>query len=67
MIYILDPHGALIEKRLGRNFDMGESFQAAIEAGNRFHCGSGSGRAKSLLEAKMGVADAHFLALKPAF
>jgi hypothetical protein len=27
----------------------------------------GSGRAKSLLEAKMGVADAHFLALKPAF
>jgi len=30
-------------------------------------CGSGSGRAKSLLEAKMGVADAHFLALKPAF
>ena len=35
-IYILDPHGALIEKRLGRNFDMGESFQAAIEAGNWF-------------------------------
>src|SRR5208337_2732297 len=36
MIYILDPHGALVEKRLGRNFDTGESFQAAIEPGNWF-------------------------------
>jgi hypothetical protein len=36
MIYILDPHGALIEKRLGRNIDEGESFQVAIEAGNWF-------------------------------
>jgi len=36
MIYILDPHGALIAKRLGRNFDMGESFQAAIEPWNWF-------------------------------
>jgi len=33
MIYILDPHGALIEKRRGRNFDTGESFQAAIGPG----------------------------------
>ena len=36
MIYILDPHGALIEKRLGRNFDEGESFQVAIEPWGRF-------------------------------
>jgi predicted cupin superfamily sugar epimerase len=44
MIYILDPHDALIEKRLGPNFDMGESFRAAIEPGNRFpaeHQGGG--------------------------
>ena len=43
-IYILDPHGALIEKRLGRNIDEGESFQVAIEAGNWFaaeHQGGG--------------------------
>jgi predicted cupin superfamily sugar epimerase len=36
MIYILDPHGALIGKRLGRNIDEGESFQVAIEPGSRF-------------------------------
>jgi hypothetical protein len=36
VIHILDPHGALIEKRLGRNFDAGESSQAAIEPGNWF-------------------------------
>src|SRR5208337_1077012 len=36
MIHILDPHGTLTEKRLGRNFDTGESFQAAIEPGNWF-------------------------------
>ena len=36
MIYILDPHGALIEKRLGRNIDEGESFQVAIEPWSRF-------------------------------
>jgi uncharacterized protein len=35
-IHILGPHGALIEMRLGRNFDMGESFHAAIEPGNWF-------------------------------
>ncbi len=35
-IYILDPLGALIEKRLGRNFDEGERFQVVIEAGNWF-------------------------------
>ncbi len=43
-IYILDPHGALIEKRLGRNVDSGESFQVAIEPGSWFaaeHCGPG--------------------------
>ncbi|MGA2228229.1 MAG: cupin domain-containing protein [Syntrophobacteraceae bacterium] len=36
MIHILDPHGALIQKMLGRNFDKGESFQAAIEPGSWF-------------------------------
>ena len=36
MIYILDPHGALSEKRLGRNIDEGESFQVALVAGSRF-------------------------------
>jgi len=35
-IYILDPFGSLIEKRLGRDFDKGESFQVAIEAGSFF-------------------------------
>ena len=35
-IHILGPHGALIEKRLGRNIDEGESFQVAIEAGYWF-------------------------------
>jgi len=35
-IHILDPLGALVEKRLGRDFDKGESFQVAIEAGNFF-------------------------------
>jgi uncharacterized protein len=35
-IYILDPHGGLTEKKLGRNVDNGESFQIAIEAGNWF-------------------------------
>jgi hypothetical protein len=35
-IHILDPLGALIERRLGRDLDKGESFQIAIEAGNWF-------------------------------
>jgi uncharacterized protein len=35
-IHVLDMHGALIEKRLGRNFDTGESFQIAIEPGSWF-------------------------------
>ncbi len=35
-IHVLDPHGALIEKRLGPDFDAGESFQAAIEPENWF-------------------------------
>ncbi|HYA43106.1 MAG TPA: cupin domain-containing protein [Syntrophobacteraceae bacterium] len=35
-IYILDPFGSLIDKRLGRDFDKGESFQVAIEAGSFF-------------------------------
>ena len=35
-IHILGPHGALIEKRLGRNIDEGESFQVAIEPWSRF-------------------------------
>jgi predicted cupin superfamily sugar epimerase len=32
-INILDPLGALIEKKLGRNLIKAESFQMAIEAG----------------------------------
>jgi uncharacterized protein len=35
-IYIFDPHGALIEKRLGRHTDEGESCQVAIAAGSWF-------------------------------
>ena len=35
-INILDPLEGLIEKKLGPNFDAGESFQVAIEAGNWF-------------------------------
>ena len=35
-IHVLDPHGCLIEKKLGPNFNKGESFQVAIEAGNWF-------------------------------
>ena len=35
-IYVLDPLGGLIEKKLGRNFDKGEFFQVAVEAGNWF-------------------------------
>ena len=35
-IHILDPHGDLTEKKLGRNFNKGESFHVAIEAGNWF-------------------------------
>jgi predicted cupin superfamily sugar epimerase len=35
-IHVIDRQGGLIEKRLGRNFDKGESFQVAIEAGNWF-------------------------------
>ena len=35
-IHILDPHGALSEKRLGPNFVKAESFQVAIVAGNWF-------------------------------
>ncbi len=35
-IHVLDMHGALIEKRLGRNFNSGESFQVAIEPGSWF-------------------------------
>ncbi|MGO9022680.1 MAG: cupin domain-containing protein, partial [Syntrophobacteraceae bacterium] len=34
--HLFEPHGGLVEKRLGRNFDMGESFQAVMEAGNWF-------------------------------
>ncbi len=44
MIYILDPHTALIERRLGRNIDKDESFEVAIEPGNWFaaeHQGGG--------------------------
>ena len=52
MIYILDPHTALVEKRLEPNFDMGESFRAAIEAGNRFHCGSGRAGLKACWKRK---------------
>ena len=36
LIHILDPHGGLTKKRLGRNFDMGESFQVAIGPGSWF-------------------------------
>ena len=36
VIYILNPFGGLTEKRLGPNFDRGESFLAAIEPGNWF-------------------------------
>ena len=35
-IHIFDPHGAVSEKKLGSNFDKGESFQVAIEAVNWF-------------------------------
>ena len=35
-IHVIDPHGGLVEKRLGRNFDKGEAFQVAIEPGNWF-------------------------------
>jgi len=35
-IYVLDRNGGLTEKRLGRNVDIGESLQVAIEAGNWF-------------------------------
>jgi hypothetical protein len=35
-IHVLDPLGDLIEKKLGPNFNKGESFQVAIEAGNWF-------------------------------
>ena len=35
-IHVLDPHGGLTEKKLGRNFSKGESFQVAIEAGYWF-------------------------------
>ncbi len=35
-IHVFDPLCGLIEKRLGRNFNKGESFQVAIEAGNWF-------------------------------
>ena len=35
-IYVLDSPGMLTEKRLGPNFEAGESYQVAIEAGNWF-------------------------------
>jgi hypothetical protein len=35
-IYVLDRHGGLTEKRLGRNVDIGESLQVAIDAGDWF-------------------------------
>ncbi|MGA3114382.1 MAG: cupin domain-containing protein [Syntrophobacteraceae bacterium] len=35
-IYVIDPLGGLIEKRLGRNFENGESFQADMEAESWF-------------------------------
>ncbi|MFZ0927846.1 MAG: cupin domain-containing protein [Syntrophobacteraceae bacterium] len=35
-IHLIEPHGGLVEKRLGRNFDNGESFHAVMEAGNWF-------------------------------
>jgi predicted cupin superfamily sugar epimerase len=35
-IHVFDPQGGLVEKRLGRNFDMGESFQVVIEPGSWF-------------------------------
>ena len=35
-IHVLDQLGALTEKRLGRDFDKGERFQVAIEAGDWF-------------------------------
>ena len=35
-IHVIDPQGGLVEKRLGRNFDMGESFQVVIEPGSWF-------------------------------
>jgi len=35
-IHILDRQGDLIEKRLRRNFNKGESFQVAIEPGSWF-------------------------------
>lgn len=35
-IHVLDPLGGLIDKKLGPNFDNGESFQVAIEAGSWF-------------------------------
>lgn len=36
LIYILDRHGSLIEKKLGRNVEIGESLQVAIAAGDWF-------------------------------
>ena len=33
MIHILDPHGALTEKRLGGNFDIGRIFSGGDRAG----------------------------------
>jgi predicted cupin superfamily sugar epimerase len=35
-IRVLDPQGGLAEKKLGRNIDLGESLQVAIDAGNWF-------------------------------
>ncbi|MGA2404955.1 MAG: cupin domain-containing protein [Syntrophobacteraceae bacterium] len=35
-IHVIDPLGGLTQKRLGRNFDMGESFQVVIEPGSWF-------------------------------
>ena len=35
-IHVLDPLGGLVEKKLGPNFNKGESFQMAIVAGNWF-------------------------------
>ncbi|MGA2404892.1 MAG: cupin domain-containing protein [Syntrophobacteraceae bacterium] len=35
-IHVFDPQGGLVEKRLGSNFKMGESFQVVIEPGSWF-------------------------------
>jgi hypothetical protein len=35
-VHVLEPLGGLTEKKLGRNFDKGESFHVPIEAGNWF-------------------------------